>query len=310
VSVTPAWLVDAGGLRDTLDALQIAIGSRAAVDVGALSGVVFHNRGRIAESLRLVLDAGSRVDARAMGSMGMVMDYQDPRQAARLRDLLDLLGSAWLKGLRARLGDHRIAALTAILRQPSPDLLGVLRRGRDENANSDVLRWLLDPACAPSIAEAAISGLAGFTDKPEEWRAAFRRGSSLGAMSVRRELTIGRGWAGGSDLDRIDIVISGPGFLMAIENKIAASEARSQTKTYWDWLCRSRGLRAGIFLSPAGGPADSPHFVGISYMDLVGCLLDARDPQPEESIVLAGYLRSLVTYVLRTEYRAISGGPE
>src|SRR4029453_15493377 len=74
--------------------------------------------------------------------------------------------------------------------------------------------------------------------------------------------------------DRPDLVISGPGFLLCLENKVSAREHSGQTASYWRWLWKVTGLRGGLFLSPAGLAPASEGFRAVSYMDLLACLLE------------------------------------
>jgi hypothetical protein len=133
---------------------------------------------------------------------------------------------------------------------------------------------------------------------------AIRRGS----VSVRREFVFGREWTPDTSRDRIDLIVSGPGFMLAIENKLWSLEHDGQTTAYWSWLQTLREpLRGGLFLTPAGTPAASPSFKAISYLDLLGCLLSSTERTAAEDIVLAAYLRTLGTRVLREEFAAIQG---
>ena len=106
----------------------------------------------------------------------------------------------------------------------------------------------------------------------EEWQRRVRRAIDDDVLSIRREYVYGREWEGSGRLDRIDLVILGPGFTIAIENKVRAGEHNEQTRAYWAWLDTHRNKRhfnevepraiagsdhliAGLFLSPNGIPA-------------------------------------------------------
>jgi hypothetical protein len=303
-------MVDPSALRGLLDDVRATLQRRGAVDVGALSSVIFHDRARVADSVRLILDAAARTDvgSRAGVVSGMVREYHDPRQVTRLRGFFDALETAWSGRVRQRVGEQALDKIRNLLGKPAPDFLGLMRRGFDENANSDVLRWLLDPVRAPHIAPAALSALVGRFENAVQWREAIRRAISNGVLSVRRELIVGRDWDGDRQLDRLDLLISGPGFALAIENKVRASEGKCQTETYWQWLTQLRGLRGGIFLTPFGQPPACPHFVTTSYLDLLGVLVEQVDLEAlstDEEFVLASYLKTLLNHALRTESRVI-----
>jgi len=117
---------------------------------------------------------------------------------------------------------------------------------------------------------------------------------------------MGRESSDASACDRIDLLISGPDFVVAVENKIWSHEHDSQTTTYWQWLDElpRETLRAGLFLTPDGCPPGCPAFRPLSYLELLGCLLEAPASGPLPAVersVLAGYVKALATEVLRTE---------
>jgi hypothetical protein len=126
---------------------------------------------------------------------------------------------------------------------------------------------------------------------------------------VRREVTIGREWAEEESADRLDLLISGPRFVLAIENKLWAREHTRQTDSYWRWLSRLPILHGGLFLSPTGRAPLSPGFRPVSYLDLLACLLEGPATGATlgeaERIVLISYIRTLATRVLRIELRTI-----
>jgi hypothetical protein len=211
--------------------------------------------------------------------------------------------------LNGTLGEKKIAVLRDLLSLGVPDFLGILDRAAHENSNSDVLSWLLNPRMAPTIAPAALASLVSRLPDAEEWRT--RIGASLEdeSLCIRREYTIGREWHKEDGLDRIDIVISGWDFILAIENKLMASEHREQTKRYSAWLQRLPGrvVKAGLFLSPTGRPAAATDFSSMSYLDMLSVLLEGpvkSPPMPPERMVLAAYVGTLTTGVLRAEWRS------
>jgi hypothetical protein len=169
----------------------------------------------------------------------------------------------------------------------------------------------LDHRTAPAIAPGALRSLARHLDPAEDWTRAFEVGQRTDGISVVREYTIAREWTDEDRLDRIDIVVLGPGFILAIENKVKAHEHGEQTRRYWEWLEPLPPLRGGLFLSPSGAAAASPAFRSISYFDLLGCLLDGvlgQSPAAEEELVLASYVRTLSQGILSSEIHAVTNG--
>ena len=229
----------------------------------------------------------------------------------RIREFLRVLEGSWLNRVVGVLGNAKLRIVSDLLRQPGPDLLGLLGRCDDENAHSDVLRWLLDPRRAKTIAPAALERLCDKLDPPETWRQCFASAVSRGCLSVRREYAIGSEWSG-FDLDRIDIVISTADVVLAIENKVWSPEHDGQTDSYWQWLCTLPLQYAGIFLTPEGMPAQCGHFKAMSYLELLDLLLEGPtrgEPlSAEESVVLAAYTKTLASRILRSELRTVSGG--
>jgi hypothetical protein len=85
--------------------------------------------------------------------------------------------------------------------------------------------------------------------------------------------------------------VCGPGFVLAVENKVWSHEHGDQTTTYWGWLAPMSCLKRGLLISPSGLMASCQNFVAIlSYMELLSALLEAPARQtvtPTEEIVLA-----------------------
>lgn len=107
-----------------------------------------------------------------------------------------------------------------------------------------------------------------------------------------------------SALDRVDLVVSGPGLLLAIENKVWSHEHDGQTETYARWFegFRPERIVGGLFLTPGGESPASSLFRPLSYVDLLDCLLEGpstRRLEPREALVLSGYVKSLAASVLR-----------
>jgi len=268
-----------------------------------------HDHKAIAESLRYILNRLDGVDLAATRALsGVVREFRSETHANQLRELFEQFDAALRKRVSDILGPARIAVVAQLLASPAPDILRILGREDHENSHSDLVAWLLNPHRAPVVALHALRKLTAGLAEPERWASAIADAVADDALSVRRELVIARELAGSDELDRVDIVISGPGFVLAIENKVWAREHSDQTGSYWSWLEGLTGLRGGLFLSPAGVAATSGQFVSISYLDLVVALVDgpsrAAITQGEE-IVLASYLKTLARGIIPVDMRAI-----
>jgi hypothetical protein len=146
-------------------------------------------------------------------------------------------------------------------------------------------------------------------DDPLEWRQSLVEALANDSLRVRTEYILAREWTEEQRLDRIDIVVSGPRCVLAIENKIRAREHDAQTERYWAWLEPLTCRRGGLFLSPTGLPPLSQGFRAISYLELLGCLLEGPirgELSPSEEIVLSSYAKTLSRGVLRAELRLIA----
>lgn len=303
-------MVDAPALRSTLDALRSAL---QRPPVSPLSGEVLrHDRKAIATSLRLILDRLGGVDLTATRAMsGFVREFRPEAQVQGLRTLFSGLQDGWRKRVARILGETKLSVVRRLLSSPSPDVLRILGREDDENSHSDLIAWMLNPRRAPTIAPVALRRLVASFEDRDEWHRRIDAAVPGELVSVRREMMIGRELAGSDDLCRVDIVVSGPGFVLAIENKVWSSEHSDQTSTYWSWLellDPKRTLRGGVFLSPSGTNASCSHFVPLSYLELVSALLEAPAAGPilpAEEIVLGSYLKTLSRNILPVETRAI-----
>jgi hypothetical protein len=174
--------------------------------------------------------------------------------------------------------------------------------------NSAMLAWLLDPRKAPGVALPALSCLVNRLGEPNAWRQRFQESIATDSLCVRTEYTIAREWTDEERLDRIDIVVSGPRYVLAIENKIRAREHDAQTESYWEWLEPLPLLRGGLFLSPSGFPALSPGFCSVSYLELLSCLLEgpaSSSLPPGDEMLLASYVKTLSRGPLQPELRCI-----
>lgn len=297
-------MVDKDELRNTLDLLRAALQR----PIGVVAGPVEHDRSQIASSLRTIL---GRFDAMDLNPIpDFVREFWPVAQVERLRDLFQALQLGWRQRVTRILGADKLRAAKRLLSSPSPDLLRILGREDEENSHSDLIAWLLTPRRAPSVAPRALRKLVSTLEDADRWNTHFdARGHELNELiSVRREVHLGKEIAGDDDRCRIDILVCGPGFVLALENKVWSHEHSDQTMTYWSWLAPMTCLRAGLFVSPSGLTACCTSFASTSYLDLVSALLEAsaRGPiEPMEEIVLASYLKTLARSILPVEMRAI-----
>jgi hypothetical protein len=306
------WDIDPDALRTTLDELRKHL-QRPIFVAPALDRVHYASDfDRVHSSLQEVLNGLANIDLDARRALSSVSRPSvDGELAKRLGGLLSDLSNGWYKLVAARLSPQRMEALRRLLAHESPDWLSMLHRKDDENAHSDVLCWLLDQRKAPNVAPRVLNGLVDYFETPDAWREAVQRGIQSNCISVRREFVYGREWSADESRDRIDLVVSGPGFVFAIENKLWAAEHEGQTEAYWQWLSGLRGLRGGLFLSPSGVPPRCSYFRPLSYLQLLGCLLDAPATveapiTAQEEHVLGAYVKTLARTALRCEIRAIS----
>jgi hypothetical protein len=298
------WAVDANRLRATLDAVRHALPPQHVL-VGPDEFIL--DRTRVLESVCMVLDKLRQLGDRGTVP-GVVEEYRPQEQAQSLTHLLVDLQRGWERRVAVKLGPQKVEALKRLIGLSVPDFLYLLGRERDENSNSAVLAWLLDPRCAPTLALPALCALAKFLDDAPLWSRQLAQAAASNCLSVKREYALNREWTAEASTDRPDVVISGPGFVLCLENKVSAREHSGQTAGYWRWLSRVTGLRGGLFLSPAGLAPASEGFRAVSYMDLLGCLLEGateHDVDSAEWVVLASYVKTLAGYVLRTELRAV-----
>jgi hypothetical protein len=268
------------------------------------------DRTRVLESVYMVLDKLRQSAGREIVP-GVVEEYRPREQAESLTRLLLDLQHGWERRVAIKLGPKKLKTLRRLMARSVPDFLHLLGRERDENTNSRVLEWLLDPRHAPTLALPALCALAEFLDETAKWSRHLIEAAASNCLSVKREYTLAREWTAEDSTDRLDLVISGPGFVLGLENKVSAREHSGQTAGYWRWLSEVTGVRGGLYgglyLSPAGLAPASEGFRAVSYMDLLACLLEGasdHDVNSTEEVVLASYVKTLAGYVLRTELRA------
>ena len=306
----PTWTVDAARFRDTCErlraALEAPVVSRS--DGAGQAMALGHDRAAIGASLHAVLAAVDGVDLNAVRARSsMVREFRSTEHAERLSRLMRDLGGALQSYVAGVLGPTKIGLIRRLLGSPAPDVLRILGREDHENSHSDLIAWLLNPRRAPVVALHALRRLTARLDNGARWGAVLADAVADQAVSVRREFVLhGRDAV---ELRRVDIVVTGPRFILAIENKVWASEHSDQTSAYQTWLDElgAPELRAGLFLSPDGKAATAREFCAASYLDLVDALLEgpsrASITQAEE-IVLASYLKTLARGVIPVEMRA------
>ena len=297
------WEVDASRLRVTLDAIRQTF-AQEYVPVGPEALIL--NATRVVESIRMVLD-----ELRQYVGEGIVPGvgeaYRTREQAESLTHLLVDLQHGWERRAADKLGTKKLETLRRLLGRPAPDFLQLLGREGDENTNSSVLAWLLDPRQAPTLALPALCALAEFLDDPGTWKRSLTEAATSGCLSVKREYTIAREWTTEDSTDRLDLMVSGSSFVLGLENKIYASEHAGQTVGYERFLKRASPLSGGLYLSPAGVAPASEWFRAVSYMELLSCLLEGATEDAVDSaeeVVLASYVKTLARHVLRIELRA------
>jgi PD-(D/E)XK nuclease superfamily len=304
---TATLTIDPVALRTTLDQLRGAL-ERPMLAPSIPTAALMHDRRAVADSLRHVLHRLSSVDLAAIQALsGVVKEYRTERQAGHLREVFAGLQFGWQDRVRQVIGLQKVQLVARLLASPAPDVLRILGKEDDENAHSDLIAWLLNPWKAPVIAPHALRCLVGRLDD-DNWRSRVADAVVTGSLSVRREVVIAREFGNGDDLARVDVTISGPGFIFAIENKVWSHEHGDQTRTYWDWMEPMRCLRGGLFLSPSGMTASCSEFKAISYLELVSCLIEGASIAPisdSEEIVLASYLKTLARKIIQVEMRAV-----
>lgn len=314
----PTWQVEAASLRKTLDALRAGL-EKPQSGPAASGEMLVHDRGAIAASLRDILRRLDGIDLDATRALsGVVREFRSETQATSLRVLFEELQRALRAHVGAVLGPAKVAVVARLLSSPTPDLLRILGREDHENSHSDLIAWLLTPHKAPIIALHALRQLTSrlFERDPSgakvstgmRWGARLADAVADDSVSVRRELVIARELAGADDRSRVDIVVSGPGFVLSIENKIWSKEHSDQTKTYWAWMEGATSLRGGLLLSPSGEAATSADFAAVSYLEFVAALVDGPSRaaiSESEEIVLASYLKTLARNIIPVEMRAV-----
>ena len=235
--------------------------------------------------------------------------FRDPEFTNTIRKVTRDVKEAYFAWLNGRLKSPKMSVLRQLLDDPTPNFLEVIGKGGEENANSDMIRWLLDPRQAKTIAAPALCALVGSLDKATEWQQAIMASIEHRTLSAIREYSIFSEDSEEGSVGRLDLLICGPGFKLIIENKISSDEHDSQTAIYWDWLkAEPERLKAGMFLTPGGFPAQNHHFKPLSYVDLLSCMLEGpaeSDVDGLEKQILASYVKTLAAGVLKRELNII-----
>lgn len=304
--------VDSQRLRSTLDELRKAVAARGPVQVAHSAALAPVPQSQMLDALHAVLRKASKDELGRIKDQCHVSVLGRAPGSTEMEQRLGETLRALSKAMRERLGDilgrEKITALSELLKKPVPDFLAVIQKPSDENAHSDVIRWLLSPRKAPNVAKPALLALVSGFENAHEWRTLVERAIASRTLAVRREYVFGREWEDSDELSRLDLFISGPGFALAVENKLLSREHQKQTTKYWEWLRSLGGLRAGIFLTPTGHAAQSSEFRTLSYLGLLSALLEGSSRgkiSEREELVLASYVKSLGASVLRREIQLI-----
>jgi len=301
---TRQFHIDAGELRSLFHRLSRALAKPFSLEQGA-SSQVNHADAVPAKGLLAVVDAVQR--RQTLGSNLSV--ETDPRLASTMKVLAKRLRDTYRAHVAAELGLRKIELLTSLLSHPVPDILDVLGKSDEENAHSDLIRWLLDPKRATSIAPAALHEIVSRLPQPTKWQGLIASAIQQNTLSVLRERAFSLEESREENQGRLDLLISGRGFTLVIENKVGSEEHDGQTDLYWQWLKTQPGLQGGILLSPVGFSAQNRNFETLSYVELLNCLLEGPTRAPIEAMeeaVLASYVKALAAGILRQELYLLS----
>lgn len=171
----------------------------------------------------------------------------------------------------------------------------IFNRSGDENFISDYLAYILNPEINGIGIEPLQTLLSLAYDNVID--------IELGEIYIIREYT----FRNNSSYGRIDFVIElgeeGENGVIAIENKIYASEGYNQTTSY------VKGLQSDydgrdlyfIFLTPTGTPATAPEFKAVSYENLVRDLREIQYPvlvDIHKTILWEDFLYHLEEYIV------------
>jgi hypothetical protein len=232
----PSWLVNATAFGDLLERLTSALERPPSFSGSLDPSLLAFNRTSVRDSIAMVADAAGSAHVELRQALAEFKTHTiDRAHHERLTSLVNELTTLWSVRATMTLGFKRSTVLQRQLGDPAPDLLGILQREDDENSHSAVLRWLLDPRKAPALAPVALRCLVSRFPEPDAWRSALHDGIALGCVNVRREVVIGHDLDDNGNRDRIDLVVSGPDFVIGIENKVWSLEHDEQTHSYTRW---------------------------------------------------------------------------
>ena len=130
--------LDVERFRTLLARLSSALENPALTE-NACAAQSIQDHAPILHRLRIVLDVVQRRDP-------LVSDQPvawDPHLGTRIGSLTTQLRDKYLARVKAELGSEKARVLRSLLFHPIPDLLDILGKTGQENANSDMIRWLL-----------------------------------------------------------------------------------------------------------------------------------------------------------------------
>lgn len=176
------------------------------------------------------------------------------------------------------------------------DALGIVNA---EIKHSNFLGWLLDPAeshgAGDLFLKAILMDMTRGAPCPTFPRPLDLYAATLDNVRVWRERL------------KVDVLIlsTSPPFVVAIENKVKASEHGDQLSTYADRVAKSYvGIPAlFVYLTPDGDDPSEANWMAYSYADLHDALsrahkITAWDSHNPASLVLNDYLRTIRSHVM------------
>lgn len=179
------------------------------------------------------------------------------------------------------------------------NIFEVLGLTRAEIKHSNFLAWLLDPTqshgAGDNFLKAVLMDISSESSAPGFPRPLDFYGASLEDARVWRERL------------RVDILVycENPSCIVAIENKIGATEHKDQLKIYADKIQdRYRDVpTVFVYLTPEGDQPTDSRWIAYSYSNLQEALGRARattdwTPDNQASVLLDDYLRILESEVL------------
>src|SRR5262245_37020345 len=207
------WSIDPVHLDSIISAIRAALPSdqggatvpfSASPLVGRLDG--------LAKALdQTVLEIQEALQKR-QGTVAHTSWLQPAESMEGLTTVVSAIRRAWQDRVGATIDNSVRPTLAQLLTEPAPNLLALLGRKADENSHSDILRWLLSPRHAPNVALAVLNALISRLESPDEWATRIRSALKSDCLSVRREVRMGPETDDPAAADRIDLLVTGPGF--------------------------------------------------------------------------------------------------